>query len=270
MKALPLTTALTIATSDSGGGAGIQADLKTFAALGVFGLTVLSGVSAQNTQAVTAVESLSPKLVTAQLAALWDDLPVGAIKIGLIGPPENARAIGEFLSQKARHIPLVLDPVLVSTSGHVFLTPAEIEALKNLFPLATLVTPNLPETEILTSLRADSPENIALAAEKLLSLGAQNVLIKGGHRDGPDSNDLLFGPNGLEVMAGPRIMTPNSHGTGCTLSSAIAANLAKGLALSAAVRAGKDYVTGCLKSAPRLGHGSGPLNHFHEYYYWES
>ncbi|MDR2142138.1 MAG: bifunctional hydroxymethylpyrimidine kinase/phosphomethylpyrimidine kinase [Deltaproteobacteria bacterium] len=266
--AYPLATALTIASSDSSGGAGIQADLKTFASLGVFGLTVVCAVTAQNTQAVTAMESLSPSLLTAQLEALWADLPVGAIKIGLIGPAAGARAVADFLRAQAQGIAVVLDPVMVSASGHVFLSPEDQEGLKSLFPLATLLTPNLPEAEALTGQAIDSPQRAVAAGEKILKMGPRNVLIKGGHGRGPSCDDYLISPQGVEILAGARIETTNTHGTGCSLSSAIAAWLARGQTLGEAVRAAKAYVAQAFLSAPRLGRGPGPLNHFHQFYGW--
>ncbi|MDR1608733.1 MAG: bifunctional hydroxymethylpyrimidine kinase/phosphomethylpyrimidine kinase, partial [Deltaproteobacteria bacterium] len=265
MTVFPLAAALTIASSDSSGGAGIQADLKTFASLGVYGLTVICAVTAQNTLAVTAVESLSPNIVQAQLEAIWADIPPKAIKIGLIGSAESARVIFDFL--KAQNVPLVVDPVLVSASGHVFLAPNEVEAVKNLFPLAALITPNIPEAAALTGISPQDPSFWAEAPQKLLSLGPQYVLIKGGHGQGPTAEDRLFGQDGTRlVFSGPRIVTNNTHGTGCTLSSAIAAHLAQRYDLPEAIQKAKDYVAKAFVGAPPFGRGPGPLNHFHQYY----
>ncbi|MDR1394854.1 MAG: bifunctional hydroxymethylpyrimidine kinase/phosphomethylpyrimidine kinase [Deltaproteobacteria bacterium] len=258
---------LTIASSDSSGGAGIQADLKTFAALEVYGLSVICTVTAQNTQAVTGLESLSPALISQQLEAVWADLPPAAVKIGLLGPAANARAIGSFLAAKAQGVPIIIDPVMVSTSGHVFLTPAETEGLKSLFPLAALITPNWAETEALTGIKLTDPDSAARAAEKLLSLGPQNVLIKGGHQPDGFCSDRLFGQKN-QVFDGPKIRSRNTHGTGCTFSSAIAAFLARGCDLIQAAGLAKDYVTEAIRKAPDLGRGAGPLHHFHQFYAW--
>ncbi|MDR1872380.1 MAG: bifunctional hydroxymethylpyrimidine kinase/phosphomethylpyrimidine kinase [Deltaproteobacteria bacterium] len=266
----PLTTALSIAASDSSGGAGIQADLKTFASLGVYGLTAICAVTAQNTLAVRAMESLSPSLVTAQLEALWADIPPKAIKIGLLGPAAVARAVKDFLAQNAKDIPIILDPVMVSASGHVFLAPEDLAGLKELFPLATLITPNLPEAEALTGLLINCRELLLEAGKTLLASGPAQVLIKGGHGEGPTCDDHFFDQTGITTFSGPRIKTNNTHGTGCTLSSAIAAFLARGVSLKEAVKAAKDYVARAFLTAPPLGQGPGPLNHFHQYYSWES
>lgn len=262
----PLKTALTIATSDSGGGAGIQADLKTFAAHGVFGLCALSAVTAQNSLAVTALESLTPAMVTAQLQALRDDFKIDAVKIGLLGAAANIRATEIFLRENF-DVPIVLDPVMVSTSGHTFLADEEIQALKKLMALAALVTPNLPEAKALAGMDIENDAQRLRAAEIIAGqISGGHVLIKGGHGQEPDARDLLFGP-GLEMwFSSPRVFTPNTHGTGCTLSSAIAANLALGLDLPQAVRRAKEYVTAGLENSFRPGHGPGPLNHFHHFY----
>jgi hydroxymethylpyrimidine/phosphomethylpyrimidine kinase len=262
----PLKHAMTIATSDSGGGAGIQADLKAFAALKVYGACVLSAVTAQNTTAVTGLECLSPSLVTAQLQAIYDDFPVEAIKIGLLGSAENTRAVLDFLAKNYSATPIVLDPVMVSTSGHTFLPAEAVAALYDLMKIATVITPNVPEAQVLSGLAIDGPESRQKAAEAILAKGVKNVLIKGGHGHGPAADDLLLGPDGPVWIRGERVETPNTHGTGCTLSSAIAAFLARGLTLPEAARAAKNYVTGALKHSIPLGHGPGPLNHFHPYY----
>ena len=262
----PLSCALTIATSDSGAGAGIQADLKTFAALKVYGLSVISAVTAQNSLAVTGLECLSPDLVRAQLQALYDDFPIRAIKIGLLGDAANTRATADFLSEKYAGVPIVLDPVMVSTSGHTFLPAEAVEALKALMKLSAVITPNLPEARVLAGLEIRDDGERLKAAEKLLATGAGHVLIKGGHGREAEANDLLYGPEGPVWIKGPRIDTPNTHGTGCTLSSAIAAYLARGNSLVEAVSLAKDYVTEGLRHSLRPGHGPGPLNHFHQFY----
>lgn len=266
----PLKCALTIATTDSGGGAGIQADLKTFAAHRVFGLTVVSGVSAQNTREVTGLECLSPELVRLQLKALYDDIKVSAIKIGLLGNAANARAVAEGLKEFFPHTPVVLDPVMVSTSGFVFLPQEAIEALKELMPLAAVLTPNIPEAEVLSGRKIRNEEELKEAARVILKLGAGHVLLKGGHDSGAESKDYLLGPNVDRWLSNQRVNTTNTHGTGCTLSSAIAANLALGLDLTRAAIEAKNYVTAGLNDSINLGHGPGPLNHFHQYYHFES
>ncbi len=266
----PLKCALTIATSDSGAGAGIQADLKTFAAHGVYGLSVLSAVTAQNTRAVTALECLSPETVTAQLQALYDDIPVAAIKIGLLGSVDNTDRVDAFLADQYAGLPVVLDPVMVSTSGHTFLPAEAVDAVKRLMRLATVVTPNLPEAEVLAGHAIDGPAALKKAARTILAAGPRSVLIKGGHGRGPGADDYLLGPEGETWFKGPRVETPNTHGTGCTLSSAICANLARGRSLAEAVELAKRYVTDGLRQSVNLGRGPGPLNHFHQYYHFES
>lgn len=266
-----LKHALTIATSDSGAGAGVQADLKTFAAHKVYGLSVLSAVTAQNTTMVTALECLSPAVVTAQLQAIYDDIPVEAIKIGLLGSAANTEAVVLFLKEKYKGVPLVVDPVMVATSGHVFLEPDALASLKKIMALATLITPNIPEAEVLWGQPIKNKEDQLAAGRALLTCGAENVLIKGGHGVGSEADDLLVGQCGREKwFKGPWVETPNTHGTGCTLSSAICANLALGLNLEEAVAKAKQYVTDGLRHGLSLGRGPGPLNHFYQYYNYES
>jgi len=264
---LPLKCALIIAASDSGGGAGLQADLKTLAAHGIFGFSAISAVTAQNSMAVTAVECLSPATVTAQLAAVADDFEIAAVKIGLLGNAANTLAVADFLATRLKGTPVVLDPVMVSASGHAFLPPEAVEALKSLFPLAALITPNIPEAEALTgrSLPND-PARVEAARELLAETG--HVLIKGGHGAGPAADDLLAGPEGETWFRGARVETADNHGTGCTLSSAVCARLAQGRPLTEAVGLAKAYVTEGLRHTLRLGAGPGVLNHFHEFYHY--
>ena len=272
---LSLCKALTIATSDSGGGAGIQADLKTFAALGVFGLTVVCGVTAQNTVAVTGFEAISPGMIKAQLSAVFDDIGVDAVKIGLMGDRENALAVAEYLSGLEILPQVVLDPVMVSAGGHNFLSPEAIEGLKSVIPLATVVTPNLYEAAILsgTEARPDDPAWALEAAKRILDLGPGAVLVKGGHFRGPESRDVLLlsdKPESPTWFVADRIDTSDTHGTGCTLSSAIAACLSWGESdLESSVDMAKSFVTDALHHPVRLGRGPGPLNHFHEFYEFE-
>ncbi len=257
--------AVTIAGSDSGGGAGIQADLKTFAALGVYGTSVIAALTAQNTRGVTAIHDVPADFVTSQMDAVFSDFDISAVKIGMLSRAAAIRAVaGSLRHYKARNI--VLDPVMVATSGDRLLKDDAIVALREeLIPMALVVTPNLPEAAALTSMAIARTENeMEIQAREILALGAQNVLIKGGHGDGVESVDLLVGQGDVLRLSAQRIFTKNTHGTGCTLSSAIAARLAKGLALAAAAHDAKAYVTTAIAQTDQLqvGHGSGPLHHF--------
>ncbi len=260
--------ALTVAGSDSGGGAGIQADLKTFSALGVFGASVVTAVTAQNTQGVRAVEDVSPAMIAAQLDAVLDDFAVGGVKIGMVSREETIAVIAESLG--ARGVRPVLDPVMVATSGDRLLQPQAIRALgARLVPLAALVTPNLPEAALLTGTAiAAGEDEMAAQARMLVAAGAGAALVKGGHGQGADSTDIFFDGAELLRLAAPRIATPNTHGTGCTLSAAVAAGLAKGFSLRRAVVEAKDYLHGALTAGVALdvGRGSGPVHHFHRWW----
>jgi hydroxymethylpyrimidine/phosphomethylpyrimidine kinase len=265
--------AVTIAGSDSGGGAGIQADLKTFSALGVFGASVVTALTAQNTKGVTGIHDVPPEFIAAQIDAVFSDLNVGAVKIGMLS---NAAAIAAVAAGLDRHKPtnVVLDPVMVASSGDRLLKPDAIENLRRLLiPKALVLTPNLPEAAALLETAAAADEAaMADQARRLLRLGAQSVLIKGGHGGGSESVDLLVDANGVERLAAPRFATRNTHGTGCTLSAAIAAGLAKGESLVEAVRAAKNYVTAAIAAADRLSVGSGqgdshgPVHHFYRWW----
>jgi hydroxymethylpyrimidine/phosphomethylpyrimidine kinase len=261
--------AVTIAGSDSGGGAGIQADLKTFSALGVYGASVIAALTAQNTRGVSAVLDVPPEFVAAQMDAVFSDLAVGAVKIGMLGNAAVVRAVAAGLARH-RQANIVLDPVMVATSGDRLLTPDAVEALRTqLVPLALVVTPNLPEAAaLLDAPQAVTEDEMVRQAERLLALGAKAVLMKGGHGKGAESADLLVTAAATVRFAAARIATKNTHGTGCTLAAAIAAGLAKGEDLTAAVRAGKDYVTAAIAAADRLGvgHGHGPVHHFHRWW----
>ena len=266
-----MTTAIavTIAGSDSSGGAGIQADLKTFSALGVYGASVIAALTAQNTKGVRAVLDVPPAFVTAQMDAVFSDLTVGAVKIGMLGNAAVVAAVAAGLARHS-HIPVVLDPVMVATSGERLLTPDAVEALREkLVPLALVVTPNLPEAAALVDApQAATEDEMVRQAERLLASGAKAVLMKGGHGKGAQSADLLVTATATVRFAAARIATGNTHGTGCTLAAAIAAGLAKGEDLSAAVRAAKDYVTAAIAAADHLGvgHGRGPVHHFHRWW----
>lgn len=260
--------AVTIAGSDSGGGAGIQADLKTFSALGVYGTCVLTALTAQNTRGVFAIHEVPADFIAAQMDAVFSDFEVAAVKIGMLG---NAAAIGVVAGKlRCRHARnVVLDTVLAASSGEKLLRPDAIGALRELIALANLVTPNLSEaTALVGGPAARNEDEMHAQAQKLLELGAGAVLIKGGHAEGPESVDLLVESGGCTRFAAPRIATHNTHGTGCTLASAIAAGLAKKLSLVDAVRAAKAYVSAAIKAADRLqvGSGRGPVHHFHEWW----
>lgn len=265
-----IPVALTIAGSDSGGGAGVQADLKTFAANGVFGTSAITALTAQNTQGVSAIHDVPLVFIAAQMEAVFSDFDVAAVKIGMLSRAETIRVVASELRRRsARHI--VLDPVMVATSGDRLLQEDAVAALRTeLMPLAEIVTPNLHEAAALTGKPfARSEHEMEAQARDIFAFGPRAVLIKGGHGTGDEAVDLLVGSDGAVTrMSARRIATKNTHGTGCTLSSAIAANLAKGMDLVAAVRAAKDYVTHAIAAADQLqvGHGHGPLNHFHQYW----
>jgi hydroxymethylpyrimidine/phosphomethylpyrimidine kinase len=260
---------LTIAGSDSSGGAGIQADLKTFSALGVYGASVIAALTAQNTRGVTAIHDVPADFVAAQMDAVFSDLAVGAVKIGMLS---NARIIETVAAGLDRHGArnVVLDPVMVATSGDTLLAPEAVEALRTqLIPRAGIITPNLPEAAaLLDAPLAETEAEMQAQGERLLALGAKAVLIKGGHRDGAESVDLLVERNAVVRLVAERVATQNTHGTGCTLSAAIAAELAKGRDLAVAVRGAKAYVTAAIKAADRLqvGSGHGPTHHFHAWW----
>lgn len=260
-----MKTALTIAGSDSGGGAGIQADLKTFSALGVFGMSAIVSVTAQNTQGVTAVEDLSPEIIAGQIDAVFQDFPVDAVKIGMVSNSEAIRTIAARLNEYKPEF-IVLDPVMVSKSGFDLLKPeARATLIQELVPLATVVTPNLFETERLIGRTVDSIEKMKAAAQEIYRMGPKNVLVKGGHLEaGPI--DVFYDGSKIRQFIGRRIETKNTHGTGCTLSSAIAAFLAKGSAIEQAVQEAKAYIQGAIEHSLPLGHGHGPTHHFYRWY----
>jgi hydroxymethylpyrimidine/phosphomethylpyrimidine kinase len=258
--------AVTIAGSDSSGGAGIQADLKTFAALGVYGASVITALTAQNTKGVAGIHDVPPQFIAAQIDAVFSDLDVGAVKIGMLSQVVTIAVVAEGL-ERHRQNTIVLDPVMIATSDDRLLNADAIEQLRRLLiPRALVVTPNLPEAAALLDapLAADEAA-MEQQARRLLALGAKAVLIKGGHGSGSESIDLLVEAAGVTRLAGPRFVTRNTHGTGCTLSSAVAAGLAKGMTLADAARSAKAYVTLAVGAADRLsiGSGHGPVHHFH-------
>ncbi len=261
--------ALTIAGSDSGGGAGIQADLKTFSALGVFGCSAISSLTAQNTLGVQGVYPIPPAFVQQQIHSVLSDINVGAIKTGMLATADIIAAVAKSL-QAYPNIPFVLDPVMVATSGDRLLAEDAIETLiKQLIPAATLITPNLHEAAaLLNQSVATDVSGMQAQGEKLLALGAKAVLMKGGHTDGEQASDLLITSNGVEVFSAPRLHTKNTHGTGCTLASAIAAGLAKQLSLNEAVQQAKEYLHNALLHSEKLhiGQGSGPVHHFYKFH----
>ena len=258
--------ALTIAGSDSSGGAGIQADLKTFSALGVYGASVITALTAQNTLGVSAIHDVPPDFINAQMDAVYSDLSVAATKIGMLSQPEAIEAVAAGLDRhKAKNV--VLDPVMVAESGAKLLAEAAEATLKRLlFPRALIVTPNLHEAAALVGVAvATNEREMREQAERIRALGANAVLIKGGHADHPEAIDLLVDDNGVRRLVARRYETMNTHGTGCTLSSAIAAFLARGVPLDAAVTLAKNYITAAIGAADQLsvGHGHGPVHHFH-------
>jgi hydroxymethylpyrimidine/phosphomethylpyrimidine kinase len=254
--------ALTIAGSDSGGGAGIQADLKTFEALGVFGTSALTAVTAQNTRGVTRVDVLAPEAVTAQVEAVASDFDLGAVKTGMLATAEIVHAVADAV-ERLGLAPLVVDPVMVATSGDPLLAPEAVQAYRErLLPLAEVLTPNTHEAEALLGWPVRTLDDARRAARELLEIGGAAVLVKGGHLDGEtDAVDVLADPGGERLYRSERIDTTSTHGTGCTLASAIAAHLARGEALRDAVDGAKAYLTEAIRRAPGLGHGSGPVRH---------
>ncbi|GJE41746.1 bifunctional hydroxymethylpyrimidine kinase/phosphomethylpyrimidine kinase [Methylobacterium soli] len=260
--------AVTIAGSDSGGGAGIQADLKTFSALGVYGASVVTALTAQNTVGVQGIHDVPPAFVGAQIESVFSDLAVTAVKIGMLSQAAVIATVATGLAQHAAGIPIILDPVMIATSGDRLISDEAIDVLRRaLMPLADLITPNLPEAATLVGEPVATDEATILAqGRRLVALGAKSVLIKGGHGDGHESVDhLILGDGRSYRFPSRRITTRNTHGTGCTLSSAVAAGLACGLSLGEAVDRAKAYVIAAIAAADTLqvGRGHGPVHHFH-------
>ena len=255
--------AMTIAGSDSGGGAGIQADLKTFSALGVYGTSALTAITAQNTLGVTAVLELPPDLVAAQIDAILSDIGTDAVKTGMLA---NSRIIQVVADKVKEHglTNLVVDPVMVAKGGDRLLQEEAVEALRNLLiPLATVVTPNLPEAAVLVGRSVESLEDARQAARDIVAMGAKGVVVKGGHLEG-DAVDVFYDGRELREFTAARVDTTSTHGTGCTFASAIAAGLAQDMAVDKAVGRAKEYVTEAIRRAFPLGGGHGPLNHFYK------
>lgn len=261
----PIYKTLTIAGSDSGAGAGIQADLKTFAAHGVYGASVVTAITAQNTRGVTQIFELSPELVAAQIDAVIEDIGADALKTGMLSDSAIIEIVAEKIKEH-RLQNLVVDPVMIAKSGDALLRPDAIEALKSrLIPLATIVTPNLPEAERLTGIHASRISDIQEAARKIVAMGARSVVIKGGHRKGPAA-DLFFDGKKFRTFTSARIRTSNTHGTGCTFSAAIAANLAKGEKLEQAVAHAKSFITQAIRHGFPIGAGQSPVHHFYRFW----
>ncbi|MBD7910299.1 bifunctional hydroxymethylpyrimidine kinase/phosphomethylpyrimidine kinase [Clostridium cibarium] len=261
-----MKTALTIAGSDSSGGAGIQADIKSISANGVFAMSVITAVTVQNTMGVFGVQDIEAEIIEAQIKAIFDDIDVNAIKIGMVSKIESIKAISKGLRRQKNLPPIVVDPVMISKSGFkLLLEDAKETLIKELFPLATLITPNLPEAEEILDDKISNVEEMKKACIKLKELGPKYVLIKGGHLE-EDATDVLYDGEKFIYLNQKRIDTKNTHGTGCTLSSAIAASLAKGMNIEEAVKEGKRYITVAIEHGFKLGKGVGPTNHFYELY----
>lgn len=251
---------LIIAGSDSGGGAGIQADIKTCAAFGAYSATAITAVTAQNTLGVQSVEAVSAELVTAQIKSVMDDIGADVIKIGMLANQDIIEAVAQAVEETDAFV--VLDPVMVATSGDKLLQDDAIKLLKEkLIPACDVITPNVPEAEILTGLKIDDVDDLAKAGQALLEMGAYAAVMKGGHLPGKMVIDVLISDDENAVMTAPRIRSKHTHGTGCTLASAIAANMALGEPLDAAVNLAREFVFEAIRSAPGLGEGHGPLNH---------
>jgi hydroxymethylpyrimidine/phosphomethylpyrimidine kinase len=263
---LTMVTVMTIAGSDSSGGAGVQADLKTFAALGVYGTCAITAITAQDSQRVHAVHEIPPELVAAQIDAIVLDIGADAVKTGMLASAEIVRTVAAKVEE--HRLPnIVIDPVMVAKSGASLLAEDALAVLKSdLLPLATAVTPNLPEAEVLTGRRLESDGDLEAAAHEIAGLGARAVVITGGHASGPEAVDLLYDGRRFRRLAAPRLATRHGRGTGCTFAAAVAAGLAQGMAIEEAVGQAKDYVTAALARAVAVGKGPGPLHHFHRWW----
>ncbi len=255
-----MKTALTIAGSDSCGGAGIQADIKTMICNGVYAMSAITALTAQNTTGVTAIMNTTPEFLGAQLDSIFTDIYPDAVKVGMVSDAELIKTIATKLREYDAYN-IVVDPVMVATSGARLIDENAIETLKTeLFPLATVLTPNIPEAEVLTGMSINSADDMVTAAKLISETYDTSVLLKGGHQIN-DANDLLYSVGVETWFKGKRINNPNTHGTGCTLSSAIASNLAKGFDLVSAVELAKEYISGALAAMLDLGRGSGPMDH---------
>ncbi len=255
---------LTIAGSDSSGGAGVQADLKTFSAIGTYGMSVITAITAQNTHGVFLVEDLSKEIIQKQIEVVFDDIPPNAVKIGMVSSPEIIKVIVDTLNKYETNY-LVVDPVMISKSGYSLLKPeAKENLIKYLIPKAYIVTPNTLEAEEITGMKIENVEDMKVVGEKILNLGPEYVLMKGGHLDG-DAVDVLIGKDIFEVYKSERLNRKNTHGTGCTLSSAITAYLALGYNIVDAVSNAKKYITDAIRYSFDIGSGVGPVHHFYKF-----
>lgn len=255
---------LTIAGSDSSGGAGIQADLKTFSALGTYGMSVITAITAQNTQGVFDVEELSSKIIKKQIKVVCEDIPPKAIKVGMVSSPEIIKDIVDSLEKYPCEY-LVVDPVMISKSGYSLLRPeAKDNLIKYLIPKAYIVTPNIPEAEEISNMKIDTVEDMKKVGKVILDLGPKYVLMKGGHLDG-DCVDVLIGEDLFEVFKCERINRKNTHGTGCTISSAITSHLALGYDIVESVKLSKEYITEAIRQSFDIGQGVGPVHHFYKF-----
>ena len=262
MTKQPQGRVLIIAGSDSGGGAGIQADIKTCAAFGAYSMTTITAITAQNTVGVQQVEVLSPALVRAQIESVMMDIGADVIKIGMLGNQAIVETVADALLEFGEDCFVVLDPVMVATSGDTLLEDAAIAALKDrLLPMADLITPNVPEAALLTGMTVDDVESMQKAGETLLEMGAYAALMKGGHLEGKSVLDMLVTGEGTNMMSSPRIRSRHTHGTGCTLASACAAAISLGIDMDEAVMSAREFVFEAIRTAPKFGKGNGPLNH---------
>jgi hydroxymethylpyrimidine/phosphomethylpyrimidine kinase len=255
--------ALSIAGSDCSGGAGIQADLKTFSAHAVYGMTVITAVTAQNTLGVCGIQDISSDIIAKQIDSVFDDIPPDSVKIGMLSNRDTMLTVAEKLR---RHKPanIVLDPVMVATSGSLLMTESAVTTLiSEIVPLADLVTPNIPEAEKITGTIIKTHDDMRKAAQLIRAMGCRAVVVKGGHSEG-DAVDILFDGRNFCEYSAPRVDTVHTHGTGCTFSSAIAANLALGFSVNEAVAKAKEYINGVITHAPNLGKGNGPTHHFYK------
>ena len=253
---------LIVAGSDSSGGAGIQADIKTCAAFGVYAATAITAITAQNTTGVQRVQALEADLVADQMRSVLSDIGADVIKIGMLANADIIKVVADVIATDSEECSVVLDPVMVATSGDKLLEDDAIDAMKTLLlPLADVVTPNTDEAEILTGIAPEDVDGLLAAGDRLLKMGAYAALMKGGHLEGKTLTDVLVAPDGNQIMSAPRIHSRHTHGTGCTLASAVAAMLAQGAPLDIAVREAREFVFEAIRTAPKLGKGNGPLNH---------
>lgn len=262
-----LPTALTVAGSDCSGGAGVQADLKTFSANGVFGMSVITSVVAENTSRVISVQNITPQMISDQFDAVFEDIKVNAVKVGMLSDETRMEIVAQKLKEYSPEY-VVIDPVMIAKGGHALMEQSAMDTLKKLIiPLSFVLTPNIPEAEAVTGMKICNTEDMKKAAGIIYGLGAKNVIIKGGHLDGDnESSDVLFDGSDFYYFTSKRINTKNTHGTGCTFSSAIAANLAKGRSVYDSVSEAKKYVQTAIEHSLDIGKGHGPTNHFYELY----